>query len=114
MAAVDAIVTNLITNTINAFRQQRSAVASRELTIRTKILADQVELRVSDNGPGITNISLKDIWLPGETTTRGTGLGLTIVRDVVADLGGSAKARAHGSLGGAEFTILLPLARENK
>lgn len=114
VAAVDAIVTNLITNTINAFRNQRTAVSTRELSIRTKMLVDKMELRVSDNGPGITHISLKDIWLPGETTTGGTGLGLTIVRDVVADLGGSVKARPHGPQGGAEFIVVLPTTRSTK
>ena len=65
-----------------------------------------------DNGPGIEGISVEDVWLPGKTTTeKGTGLGLTIVRDVVLDLNGSVDAVAHGELGGGKFIVTLPLKK---
>ena len=70
-------------------------------------------MRVLDNGPGIRHLTLDEIWLPGRTTVAGgTGLGLTIVRDSVTDLGGSVRAVASGELGGAEFIIELPVAGE--
>ncbi len=63
-----------------------------------------------DNGLGIINIGTDEIWLPGRTTLEdGTGLGLVIVKDSVADLGGEATAVAHGELGGAEFIVNTPL-----
>jgi C4-dicarboxylate-specific signal transduction histidine kinase len=66
-------------------------------------------IRVLDNGPGIEGISTKDIWLPGQTTAaNGTGLGLTIVRDAVIDMGGTVAAERKGALGGAEIIISLP------
>ena len=50
------------------------------------------------------------VWLPGVTTRpNGTGLGLTIVRDAVLDLGGSVDAVEQGELGGAEILIELPI-----
>jgi C4-dicarboxylate-specific signal transduction histidine kinase len=53
---------------------------------------------------------MNDIWLPGQTRRpNGTGLGLTIVRDAVHDLGGKASAIAHGELGGASFIVELPI-----
>ena len=58
-------------------------------------------------------MSIDEIWLPGKTTTpNGTGLGLTIVRDTVTDLGGKVYAIAEGELGGAEIVIELPIAEE--
>ena len=67
-------------------------------------------IRLQDNGPGIERLALEEIWLPGRTTTdKGTGLGLAIVKDVVEDLRGRVEAEAHGELGGASFTITLPL-----
>jgi signal transduction histidine kinase len=67
-------------------------------------------IRVQDNGPGIEKLAIEEIWLPGKTTTeKGTGLGLTIVKDVVEELRGRIEAEAHGELGGACFTITLPL-----
>ena len=114
VASVDAIVTNLITNSINAFQTKHHKVASRNLVVRSLISDGRVVLKVLDNGPGIRGIGLSDIWLPGETTTGGTGLGLTIVRDAVADLGGAVTASAHGELGGAEFTVDLPVQPAEK
>ncbi|GAG05310.1 unnamed protein product, partial [marine sediment metagenome] len=43
------------------------------------------------------------------TRPNGTGLGLTIVRDTVTDLGGTVDALEKGELGGAEFIIELPI-----
>ena len=69
-----------------------------------------VSIQMQDNGPGIEDLSIEDIWVAGKTTTeRGTGLGLAIVRDVVVELRGRVEAEAHGELGGAVFTITLPL-----
>ena len=89
-AAIESIVTNLLANSLRAFEQ--SATNNREILIRTSVNDGTMELRMMDSGPGIRNVGLKDIWLPGETTyPNGTGLGLTIVRDTVKDLGGSVQ-----------------------
>jgi signal transduction histidine kinase len=110
-ATVQAIVANLVTNVINAFTKKGARVRDRQLLVATEISRDRLALRVMDNGPGITDISIDDIWLPGQTTVPGgTGLGLSIVRDAAADLGGKARAIARGELGGAEFVIEFPLS----
>jgi signal transduction histidine kinase len=107
-AAVESIFTNLINNSLTAFEQV--SLTAREIHIDTVLEDNQLIVRYSDNGPGISGISLKDMWLPGQTTSKnGTGLGLAIVRDAVRDLGGNVSAQAQGSLGGAEFTIELPI-----
>jgi len=109
-AAVESILINLIVNSLRAF--ERSQPGRREIVVRTTVVGDgdMLVLNVLDNGPGIQDIDLKDIWLPGETTyPNGTGLGLTIVRDTVRDLGGSAEAIAQGERGGAQIVIELPI-----
>jgi signal transduction histidine kinase len=107
-AAIESIVTNLLNNSVAAF--ERGGTHERRITFRTRPISDGLELRVLDSGPGIDGISLSDIWLPGETTQgNGTGLGLTIVRDTVIDLGGRVNALAKGELGGAEIVLTLPL-----
>ena len=99
-----------MTNAINAFNSKGARLGERMIVFRTEIARDRLLLRVLDNGPGITDMSVDDIWLPGYTTTPGgTGLGLSIVRDTVADLDGRATAVAKGDLGGAEFVVDLPL-----
>lgn len=107
-AAIESIFTNLINNALTAL--ESSEANQRRIEVKTEIDEDILTLRILDNGPGIdvSQISLREIWLPGETT-HDTGLGLTIVRDAVADLGGSVDAVAHGALGGAEFIVELPI-----
>lgn len=103
-AAVEAIVTNLINNSLTAF--EHGGADEREILVATDVSAGEWVLTVSDNGPGIEAIRMKDIWLPGETSRPGgTGLGLTIVKDSVSDLGGDVDAVAHGVLGGATFVV---------
>lgn len=106
-AAIESIVANLLNNSLAAF--ERADTDQRRITVSTEIVKDVMVLRIADNGPGIVGIAVRDIWLPGESSRDGTGLGLTIVRDASADLGGSAAAEANGALGGAEFTIELPV-----
>jgi signal transduction histidine kinase len=116
VAAVESILMNLITNALNAFSSWNGTRGERVVEVKTELQSDEsVIVRVLDNGPGIKELSTEEIWLPGRTTSPdGTGLGLTIVRDSVADLGGKVTAIANGELGGAEFIIRLPLAAGRK
>jgi signal transduction histidine kinase len=112
-AAFEAIFTNLLTNALQAFETRaKSGVAAgeRRVHVQTRRSGELAVIRVQDNGPGIQKLAIEEIWLPGKTTTeKGTGLGLTIVKDVVEELRGSIEAEAHGDLKGACFTITLPL-----
>lgn len=112
-AAFEAIFTNLLTNSLQAFEARARTGGpslARRIHIQTRSTGSLVQIRLQDNGPGIEQLAVDEIWLPGKTTTeKGTGLGLTIVKDVVEELRGSVQAEAHGELGGAAFTILLPL-----
>ncbi|WP_445176880.1 ATP-binding protein [Microcoleus sp.] len=111
IALVEAILTNLLTNTINAFQVEGARNQGRQIIISTEILGNNVRLKVLDNGLGIKDIELDEIWLPGITTTPGgTGFGLTIVKDSVKDMRGKVRAIANGELGGAEFAVELPLS----
>jgi signal transduction histidine kinase len=109
VALVEAVITNLLTNTIHAFSVEGTTNANRQVVIRTETSSSGLYLKVLDNGLGI-KMPLDEIWLPGRTTTPGgTGFGLTIVRDAVTDLEGEIGAVANGELGGAEFIVRLPL-----
>jgi signal transduction histidine kinase len=107
-AALESIITNFLNNSVVWFAGMQ--IDQRKVVIRTQVEGNVLTVRVLDNGPGIKGISTKDIWLPGQTTRpNGTGLGLTIVRDAVVDLGGTVHALEKGELGGAEFIIELPI-----
>jgi signal transduction histidine kinase len=111
-ALVESILANLAMNALKAFDNKRARIEGRLVEIRIEVLDDNAVIKVLDNGPGIRGIGLDEIWLPGRTTLPdGTGFGLTIVRDSVADLRGTRAVLANGELGGAEFTITLPLTQ---
>lgn len=107
-AALECILVNLITNSMQAM--ESASVTTPMIRITGEANGKRAVMTVTDNGPGIKDISLTDIWLPGETTRQeGTGLGLTIVRSSVRDLGGRIQVEAASDMGGARFTITLPL-----
>lgn len=114
-AAFEAVLTNLLTNSLQAFERaegSKATITPRRIQISTRTAGESVVIQLMDNGPGITDISLDEIWLPGKTMTEhGTGLGLAIVRDVIEDMRGWIEAEAKGELGGATFTITLPQRR---
>lgn len=109
-AAIESVITNLLNNSLIAF--EAAAVKNREIRVYTELENENLVIRVLDSGPGIdiAQISLREIWLPGKSTRpNGTGLGLTIVRDAVSDLGGSVEAIPQSELGGAELIMKLPI-----
>lgn len=108
-AALESVFANLISNSLAAF--ERGGCSDRRITISTEFRdGNSIAVSISDSGPGIVGIAVKDIWLPGITgRPDGTGLGLTIVRDTVRDLGGTVDVLAAGRLGGAEFIVVLPI-----
>jgi signal transduction histidine kinase len=110
VAAVEAITANLVLNALRALSDVGGpAPGERKITVRTSNSNGRVVIEVFDNGPGIRGMSIEDIWLPGQTTRGdGSGLGLTIVRDVVADLKGTATVTANGEDGGAHFVMSIP------
>ena len=72
-----------------------------------------VELVIADDGPGIPEEVMENIFNP-VTSSKGrehAGLGLTIVRNLVSGLNGTISCR-NKPKGGAEFVILLPRKTE--
>ena len=68
-------------------------------------------LRVRDTGPGIPDEVLPRVFAPFFTTKdreHGTGLGLSLARQIVYQHSGRIWVRNHPE-GGAEFTVVLPL-----
>lgn len=97
------VVTNLLMNAAQA------AAGGR---VRVRLWSDaQANLRVEDDGPGVP-VPMRDRVVEPFYTTKdpgeGTGLGLSIVTTIVDEHGGRLDIEAS-DLGGASFTVVLPL-----
>lgn len=101
------VLTNLFENALHAMPSDGSGA----LGVRGRQEGRLLVLSVRDNGPGIGKDIEAEIFTPFFTTkgvSRGTGLGLTIVRRVVDALGGSIQVESRAGVG-AEFTLRVPL-----
>jgi signal transduction histidine kinase len=111
-AALEVIVANLLVNAVAALTNDSRSSQQRTVSVATTLDNGMVTLEFSDNGPGFQGITVERVWELGETRREGgSGLGLTIVRDTVKDLGGTATAVSPGVMGGATFIIQIPAAR---
>jgi PAS domain S-box-containing protein len=71
-------------------------------------------ITVSDNGPGIADAALPNLFRPFFTTKpQGTGLGLAVVQKIIVQHGGQVEARNHPQ-GGAAFIVTLPECRGSR
>ncbi len=77
------------------------------ITCSWQIFQGEVLIKISDQGPGLSQEDLKKIFTPFYSRRPGgTGLGLTIAKKIVLDHQGSLWAQI--SQGGAQFCLILP------
>ncbi|MDP2344236.1 MAG: HAMP domain-containing sensor histidine kinase [Deltaproteobacteria bacterium] len=110
------VLTNLIANGNDACSdrrraQEQSDVAYRpEITVTLKNEGERSVIQVRDNGAGMSDDVLRRMWEQLFTTKpagQGTGLGLPIVRRIVAEHGGTIEVSS--TLGtGTEFRLAFP------
>jgi signal transduction histidine kinase len=97
------VLLNLVQNALEAMPQGGT------LTLRGWQTASRVHLDISDTGTGIPADQLAQIFEPLYTTKpTGTGLGLYMVREIVAAHDGKIRVTSH-IVSGTTFTITLPL-----
>jgi two-component system sensor histidine kinase HydH len=71
-----------------------------------------VEINVADNGPGISQKVLENLFMPFFTTKeKGTGLGLAITQRIVQGAGGRIDVRSYEGKG-STFAVILPAAMD--
>lgn len=109
---LEQVVLNLLNNAEQAIRSARED--GGEVRIRTRVEGSSAVLEVEDDGPGVPDDNRDQIWDAFWTTKgigAGTGLGLTVVRDIVSSHGGEiAIAVPIGGdvRDGARFVVRLP------
>jgi two-component system nitrogen regulation sensor histidine kinase GlnL len=74
-----------------------------------------IELRVSDNGPGVDSTVRDHVFEPFVTTKKsGQGLGLALVRKLVRDMNGRITLDRDEAEGWTHFRIHLAVAAEGR
>ncbi|MCH0556805.1 sensor histidine kinase KdpD [Streptomyces sp. MUM 16J] len=103
-ALLERIVSPLLSN---AVRYARSSV-----TVSARRDADAVRIHVTDDGPGVPQAFLDELFHPGRRADSGdghdgAGLGLALARRLARSVGGEVSYDA-GHAPGARFTVSLP------
>jgi len=97
---------------LNLFKNSLEAMVSGGIiTIRLEeVDEEQIILRISDTGKGMTTTQMKNIYLPYFTTRQeGTGLGLPFVIKTIEDHGGTIEVSSMVGVG-SEFILTFPTA----
>lgn len=100
---LEQVLINLLQNALEAVEGKSDA------TIRvgiSRLTDEEVDLIVSDTGPGLPDHVRENLFIPFTTSKDGgLGLGLVIARDIVTEYGG--RLSAESSTKGTTFTITL-------
>lgn len=110
-ARLEQVVSNLVSNAI------KYTPEGGRIDVKLEKFDSQAAIIVSDTGVGINEDLLPLVFDSfrrgnGASTARheGLGLGLAIVREIVAQHGGAVDVHSEGEGQGATFRVLLPLA----
>jgi two-component system, NtrC family, sensor kinase len=110
---IGRVLLNLYNNAFYAVNEKNKELAGGyepTVLVSTSRIDHKIEVRVKDNGHGITQKLLNKIFQPFFTTKptgQGTGLGLSLSYDIVKAHGGELKVESREG-DGAEFVMQIP------
>jgi signal transduction histidine kinase len=103
------VVLNLVKNAMEALTEAKRMDGEIRLAASESLTPRQIEISVSDNGPGITPDIARSLFEPLTTSKHeGLGLGLSISQTIVESHGGRLWLQS-GEPGRTEFRFSLPL-----
>jgi len=121
---LNQVFMNVLSNAIDALEDnteiipfvqiiKASPASTFTITIQTQLIeGHQVEIRIADNGPGMTETVRQRLFDPFFTTKpvgKGTGMGLSISYQIITEKHGGSLACVSAPGEGAEFIIRIPL-----
>jgi signal transduction histidine kinase/ligand-binding sensor domain-containing protein len=113
---VGQVLQNIVENAIDSMwehQQNLNGQYKPEIVISSRRTNGFVEIKISDNGPGIPEEIKERIFEPFFTTKptgEGTGLGLSLSYDFITQIHNGKLELAESELGGAAFVISLPVS----
>ena len=105
-----SLVLNMTTNALKALDGQGQS--EKIIRVTARIHEESLEMTFSDNGVGIDDAIREKIFRPlFSTYANGTGMGLSIVSEILDNYGGGITHQAESELdGGATFVLRIPWA----
>jgi two-component system, NtrC family, nitrogen regulation sensor histidine kinase NtrY len=104
---LEQLLINVVSNAVEASLQNRPAGDGR-VSIGWHIDMDQIEIHVDDDGPGLPGGT--DVFVPFFTTKdHGSGIGLTLSRQIAEAHGGSLTLENHTGQPGCRACLRLPV-----
>lgn len=104
------VIVNLISNAMEANQGEIT-----KINITTQQFRETVTLTIADNGPGILEDKINNIFEPGYSTNNNSsnkGLGLFIVKKVVTEHSGDINVIRNNNIG-TTFKLSFPLLNKN-
>jgi signal transduction histidine kinase len=82
---LDQLLINLVKNAVDAL----AATEQPQITLRARLDYGRTLIQVEDNGPGIPESTMDQVFIPFYTTKRhGSGIGLSLSRQIMTAHGG--------------------------
>lgn len=109
---VEQIIINLILNAKDAL--ESCVFENKEIYIETSVHIEEIHITVRDNGIGIEENRLTEIFHPFHTTKefeKGTGLGLSVSIGIAKAHGGTIHVESQVNKGSI-FTLVLPIQQD--
>jgi two-component system, NtrC family, sensor histidine kinase HydH len=107
-ARLRQILVNLMANARDALPQ------GGRIEIQLEADGNSASLSIADSGSGVDESLRHEIFEPFVTTREnGTGLGLSVVRSMVEQIGGAISCEKSSKLGGAVFLLRMPQCSPN-
>ncbi|MBW2655650.1 MAG: two-component sensor histidine kinase [Deltaproteobacteria bacterium] len=104
------VMLNLFNNAMDAIEERHGSSGGRLSVAVRRENENRVEIKISDNGSGISSENIEKVFSPFFTTKpvgKGTGLGLSVCYGIIESFGGTMKLNSDQNVG-TTFVISLP------
>ncbi|MBW2016508.1 MAG: GHKL domain-containing protein [Deltaproteobacteria bacterium] len=109
-ARLQQVFLNLISNAIDAIEKDGL------IDVKSRKISDNIEISITDNGPGIPKDYKTKVFDPFFTTKetgKGTGLGLWVSYNIIEKMGGTIRLESEVGKG-TTFTVCIPIVDQEK
>jgi C4-dicarboxylate-specific signal transduction histidine kinase len=105
---IEQILHNIVHNAVQAQDDNAAGTAWINLAVQTS--DNGISITITDGGPGLSELALQQVFMPFFTTrAAGIGLGMALTETLIQRLNGSINVCNIAGLGGASFTLWLPV-----